>query len=108
VSFAYDVTVTIDDARVFDAFLGWLRETHVPDVRAAGSCAGEIAILDTPSGAPRALACRYRFASRDAFAAYERDHAPRLRADAIAELAKHGVAFGRGAAIARTTGEIVS
>jgi len=106
-SFAYVVRIIIDDPSAFAAFVAWLRERHVADVCAAGRCAGEIVVVDVPKDAPRVVEARYRFASREAFAAYERDHAPRLRSDGIAELARLGLEPGRSASLTRTTGPIV-
>ncbi|HEY8079723.1 MAG TPA: hypothetical protein VIF62_36585, partial [Labilithrix sp.] len=74
----------------------WLRERHIADVCASGAESGELVVLDAST-----VLVRYRFASREAFTAYERDHAPRLRAEGIAQLA------GAPALFTRTTGEIV-
>ena len=95
---AYVVRIDFDDASVRDDMLAWLRDRHLADVLAAGALSAELVVLD---GA-LALEVRYRFASRDSFAAYERDHAPRLRADGLAFLA------GRPARFTRTTGELRS
>jgi len=95
--FAYVVRVTIEDAAVRASFAAWLADRHVADVCAAGALDAEIVAID---GAP-SIEVRYRFASRDAFAAYERDHAPRLRADGIAALG------GAQASFARSTGDVI-
>lgn len=103
-SFAYDVTIAIGEERVFEAFLRWLRERHVPDVCAAGGCEGEIVLSD----APRVVVARYRFPSRAAFQAYEREHAPRLRQEGLDVLAALGARPGVGVDFTRTTGEILT
>jgi hypothetical protein len=109
VPLVYDVRIAIDDVRAFEAFVAWLVDRHVDDVCDAAGCAADVVVLDPrPDAGPRAVHVRYRFASREAFEAYERDHAPRLRAEGLAELARHGVAPSHGATFTRSTGEIVS
>lgn len=89
-------------------FLKWLRERHVADVRAAGAIDAEIVLLDVEhaTNAP-AIEVRYRFESREAFGRYEREEAPRLRADGLAEAKRLGLEPNRGIAFARSTGEII-
>lgn len=48
------------------------------------------------------LECRYQFESREAFARYERDHAPKLRADALKKFPPSS-----GLTMSRTSGAIV-
>jgi hypothetical protein len=64
---------------------------HFADVLASGARTASLARFDD---APLTVEARYRFASRDAFAVYERDHAPRLRAEGRA-LFPDGVRFER-------------
>lgn len=92
----YVVRIDFDDPATRDDMLAWLRERHIRDVLAAGAQDAELLIID---GA-LALEVRYRFASREAFAAYERDHAPRLRADGITFLAGRDAKFSRCTAVA--------
>ncbi len=61
-------------------WLAWLRHHHLADVIAAGAQTAEVVTWD---GEPLTLEVRYRFSSREAFADYERDHAPRLRAEGL-------------------------
>ncbi len=96
-AFAYDVRIEIEDRAVLDAFVAWLRERHIADVCAAGASSGELVVLD----APNTILVRYRFASREAFEDYESRHAPRLRAEGLAQLA------GAPAVFTRSTGRIV-
>jgi hypothetical protein len=77
----YTVSSEFDDARVADEFTAWLVDQHLADVCAAGALDAELVRLD---GDPPRIEVRYHFASREAFAAYERDHAPRLRAEGLA------------------------
>ncbi|MBY0229475.1 MAG: dipeptidase PepE [Gemmataceae bacterium] len=93
---AYTVTVTIGDPAPEAEWLAWMRGKHLADVRAAGADAAELVGLEG-----RRWEARYRFSSREAFAAYERDHAPRLRAEGLARFPAE-----RGFAYARTLGDI--
>lgn len=69
----------------------WLLGGHFADVIAAGAVSASLVRYDD---APLVLEALYRFASREAFAAYEQDHAPRLRAEGRA-LFPEGVRFER-------------
>jgi hypothetical protein len=77
---AYTVTVTFDDPRVAAEWVSWLRDVHLADVCAAGALDAEVVRFD---GSPARCEVRYHFGSREQFAAYERDHAPRLRAEGL-------------------------
>jgi hypothetical protein len=99
VAFAYTVTCTFPDDATRDAWLAWLRDGHLADVLAAGATGATVVVLD---GDPPRAEARYTFADRAAFEAYERDHAPRLRADGLARFPPGG-----GLAYARTTGRFV-
>jgi hypothetical protein len=72
---AYVVAATFTDPSVADEWLAWLRGGHVAAVIAGGAESAEIVELDVEQG--RSVEVRYRFGSRESFAAYERDHAPR-------------------------------
>ena len=75
--FAYTVACTFDDPAVANEWIGWLRDEHLAEVLAAGALDAEVIRVD---GQLTRCEVRYHFTSREAFAAYERDHAPRLRA----------------------------
>jgi hypothetical protein len=92
-----------------ERFLSWLKDRHVADVCAAGADDADIVRLDPErGGAPYTIELRYRFASREAFARYERDEAPRLRAEGLAEASRLGVAVGTDLVMTRSTGEGVA
>jgi hypothetical protein len=93
--FAYTVTCRFEDDDIERAFVEWLQNTHIRDVCAAGAQDAEIVRLD------RACEIRYHFGSRRAFEDYERDHAPRLRAEGLAR-AQGRVTF------ARTMGDVIA
>ena len=83
---AYTVFTTFRDPALADAWLRWLRDGHIAEVMAGGAADAEIVELDAPADAPpgaRAFEVRYHFPSRESFARYEKDHAPRLRAEGL-------------------------
>lgn len=77
-----------DDPAAWRAYLAWMTEGHLAAVCAGGASAAWLLLPDpdpNASAAPTHLArAVYRFASREAFAAYERDAAPGLRAEGLA------------------------
>jgi hypothetical protein len=96
----YVVRCELEDESLAAQYLAWLRdEGHVAEVCAVSGASATIVRLD-PAAPPR-IEVRYRFPSRRAFADYERDHAPRLRAEGLAR-------FPRGARFTRETGEILA
>jgi hypothetical protein len=101
--FSYTVSCEFDHSALRQEWIAWLREEHVHDVLAAGALDAEVVELDPPENEGRFLCeVRYRFADRAAFEAYERDHAPRLRAEGLTRFPPE-----RGMRYQRRTGEIV-
>lgn len=78
--FEYTVRAAFDDPALAESWVAWLRDGHVAEVLAAGALRAVIVRLDDDGDGVR-YAVRYTFPSAVAFAAYERDHAPRLRAE---------------------------
>ncbi|MEO1086369.1 MAG: DUF4286 family protein [Acidobacteriota bacterium] len=78
---AYTVSCTFTSPDVASRWLGWLRDGHLADVVDAGAESAYAVRLD---GSPVRCEARYTFATRAAFEAYERDHAPRLREEGLA------------------------
>ena len=76
----YSIVVTLPDAQTAERWLRWLRDGHIAEVLAGGARAAEIVQVEGPA---HCYEVRYRFPGRDAFARYERDHAPRLRAEGL-------------------------
>jgi hypothetical protein len=76
----YTVAVSFTNPQLVDPWLKWLREGHIAAVLTGGATDAEIVLLDSPA---HSYEIRYRFSSRGAFALYERDHAPRLRAEGL-------------------------
>ncbi len=95
---AYTVRIELPSHAVAGELLRWLEERHIADVVASGALEGDAVLLD---GEPPGVEARYLFASRDAFARYEAEAAPRLRAEGLA-------LFGpeRGVRMSRTVGEL--
>jgi hypothetical protein len=96
---AYTVYATFTDTVLASEWLRWLTERHIADVLSAGARDAEIIQLDGPA---QSFEIRYHFASREAFARYERDHAPRLRAEGLERFPPE-----KGVSYARTVGEVV-
>lgn len=97
---AYTVRCTFTDAAVADEWIDWLRAEHLKDVLDGGADEATVVRLD---GRPTVCEVIYRFGSREVFDAYERDHAPRLRAEGLARFP-----LDRGLAYERSVGEIVA
>jgi hypothetical protein len=104
--YSYVVRTSIDDGRVFDAYVGWLRDSHIGDVCASGARDADLLVMDVPQGEPFVVEEHFRFVSREAYEKFEREQAPRLRQLGIAELSRLGVGLepGRGVSIQRSTG----
>jgi hypothetical protein len=94
---AYTVTATFADKALTDEWLSWLREGHVASVLAAGASDVEIVELDGPA---RSVEVRYHFPSRQVFEQYEKEHAPRLRAEGLQRFpAERGVSYRRSVGV---------
>ncbi len=78
----YTVACTITRPEVAESWLAWMRGEHVADVCRAGALGAQVVRLD--GEVPR-FETHYRFASRAAFETYEREQAPRLRAEGLAK-----------------------
>jgi Domain of unknown function (DUF4286) len=105
-TFRYVVRIAFVEREAMEGFVVWLRDRHIEDVCDAGAIDAELLRLDVQADGRHAVEARYGFASREEFTRYERDHAPRLRADGLAQLARLGVPSDR-VTFTRTTGEIV-
>jgi hypothetical protein len=100
---AYTVRCTFTDESVADEWIAWLRDEHIADVCGAGALDGKVVRLDRSEGEPLVCEVRYHFASRESMETYERDHAPRLRAEGLERFP-----LERGLAYERSVGEIVA
>lgn len=94
----YTVTCEYEggDPSAWRAYLAWLMEGHLAEVCAGGAREAWLQLPDRDPSAPPLARAVYRFASRAAFADYERDTAPRLRAEGLRRFpAAAGFRFGR-------------
>jgi hypothetical protein len=96
---AYTVAATFESERLAEDWIAWLRDEHLAEVIGCGALDAEVVRLD---GEPIRCEVRYHFASRESFMAYERDHAPRLRAEGLTRFPVE-----RGIAYQRTLGKVV-
>lgn len=94
----YTVRAAFADPAVAHAWVAWLRDGHAAEVLAAGALGASIVRLDDDGVR---YEVRYTFASEAAFEAYEREHAPRLRAEGARRFPPTAVAY------ARSNGEII-
>lgn len=79
---AYTVTATLPDEPTAGEYLRWLEDGHVDQVIEGGAKSAMIVRITEPA-TPIRVETRYIFPNRDAFDAYERDHAPRLRSEGL-------------------------
>ena len=100
---AYTVRCTFKSESVAEEWIEWLRREHLAQVCAAGALDAEVIRFDSDVDGGVVCEVRYHFESREAFAAYERDHAPRLRAEGLKRFPPE-----RGLRYERSTGEVVA
>jgi len=101
----YAVTAACPSGTIAAEYLEWLTDGgHLQDVKDAGATSARVVRLDPPPNAPstpiRVLSL-YTFESRNAFDDYEREHAPRLRAEGLEKFGDAGIEFSR------ETGEVI-
>ena len=97
----YTVRCELADPTVAAKWIAWMRDGHLGDVIAAGALGAELVQLDSES--PIVCEIRYHFASWTALEAYQRDHGPRLRAEALARFP-----LELGLHYTRSTGEVLA
>ncbi len=78
----YSVRATCRDEAQRAAYLAWLVPHHTEAMIAHGALTATVCSLETgdPAAGP-AVEAHYTYPSREAFDAYVRDHAPKLRGD---------------------------
>lgn len=95
----YTVTATFPNDALAAEWLTWLRERHIAQVLAGGATDAEIVERE---GEVRTFEVRYHFPSRLAFAVYEQDHAPGLRAEGLQRFSpERGVTYRRSVGLVR-------
>jgi len=96
---AYTVSATFTESKVADEWIAWLTNGHIEEVRKGGATDAEILRID---GDDCRYEIRYHFPSREAFRAYEANHAPRLRVEGLEKFPT-----SRGITYARSTGVVI-
>lgn len=102
---AYTVSCAFTDASVAARWIAWLEQEHLDDVLDAGAASAEVVRMERAPDEAAACRCevRYRFASREAFDAYEREHAPGLREEGLRRFP-----LALGLTYARSVGDVVA
>jgi len=95
--FSYTVTAEFDDAAVASEWVAWLEHGHLAEVLAGGALEASVVRLSALK-----LEARYLFADAAAFAKYEREAAPKLRAEGLAKFPAT-----RGVRMSRSMGEVL-
>lgn len=95
-----EIIYTLPDANLADEWLAWLRGGHIADLLAGGATVAEIIAIDQP---PLTYEVRYRFPNRQTFERYEKETAPRLRAEGLKRFPPE-----KGITYRRTVGEVVN
>lgn len=96
----YAVACEFDNAETAQEWVDWLEREHLAEVCQAGALSAEIIRMD---GDTIRYEVHYRFRSRAAFDIYEREHAPRLRAQGLRLFP-----LELGLRYARSTGEVIA
>lgn len=96
----YTVACEFDSVEVARQWVEWLEREHLADVCCAGAESAEVIRVDAAS---IAYQVQYRFRTRAAFESYERDHAPRLRAEGLKRFP-----LELGLRYSRSTGEVIA
>ncbi|MBY0308057.1 MAG: DUF4286 family protein [Phycisphaerales bacterium] len=78
---AYTVTACFGRPEVLPAYVEWLAEGHVAQVRRGGALSGQVVVVDQKLGEPPSVEVRYLFPDRAALDRYLAVDAPRLRAE---------------------------
>lgn len=78
--YQFTVAVSFPDEETCERWVEWMYYVHVEEVLSAGAISCEVVRIE---GTTIQLEARYLFESQEAFEAYERNEAPRLRADAL-------------------------
>ena len=93
----YTIAVTFPDEETAGRWLKWMRDGHAAEVLAGGATAAEVVRRDGPVIEYEA---RYSFPSREAFDQYEREHAPRLRAEGLRHFpTEYGIHYHRSTGV---------
>lgn len=98
--FSYTVAAEFDDPAVCEEWIAWLRDGHLADVFAGGALRAEVLRERGEDERPAKAEVRYHFPSAEDFARYEREHAPRLRAEGLEKFPpSRGIRYARRTAV---------
>jgi hypothetical protein len=104
-SIAYTVSATFTDCQLADEWIAWLTGGHIEEVLKGGATDAEILRMD---GDDCRYEIRYHFPSREVFRAYEKNHAPRLRAEGLEKFpASRGITYARSTAAVKARSTVV-
>ncbi|HWB18788.1 MAG TPA: DUF4286 family protein [Phycisphaerales bacterium] len=95
---AYTVRAECADAQVAEEWIAWLRNGHLAEVLNGGALCADVVRLD---GEKIVCEVRYVFASSESFAQYEKEFAPKLRAEGVRKFPPE-----RGIIYARSVGNV--
>lgn len=102
-SIAYTVTAEFESLEVANEYVQWLQHGHLAEVLAGGATEARLLRLEPTTERQLAFEVRYLFPSMNDFTRYEREFAPRLRADGAARFPP-----SRGVKLGRSLAEILS
>lgn len=92
--YIYNVTINVEDS-IREAWLQWLRETHIPEMLATGKFSDarvcRVVVAEETGGTT--FAVQYKAHSQEALKAYYREDAARLRADSLERFGDKCLAF---------------
>jgi len=99
-TFLYTVHAEFDSQAVCDEWVDWLAHGHLADVMAGGATSARVVRVH---GEVLRCESQYVFPSAEAFAEYERVHAPPLRAEGLKKFPPE-----RGVRMRRSTATVVA
>jgi hypothetical protein len=91
----YAVNASMPEPGMAGEYIAWLNGGHAAEVVRGGALTAMVVRLDDAPGGPARVMTAYTFESRQAFARYERETAPRLRAEGVQKFGTRGVGFER-------------
>lgn len=102
-SIAYTVHAEFDSLDVASEWVRWLQDGHLAEVLQGGATRAAVVRLEPVEGHQLRFEARYRFPSMQVFQRYEKEFAPKLRAEGLAKFPP-----GRGVRMTRSLGEVLT
>ncbi len=100
---AYTVTADFDSLEVASEWVRWLQDGHLAEVLQGGASHAAIVRVEPTEANPLRFEARYHFPSMQVFQRYEKEFAPKLRAEGLAKFPA-----SRGARMSRALGEVLT